>query len=82
MYLIFARLICIPLAFGPTITFFCSHHFCDTNFAEAGTHGLELAFYEKVKERLPNYDDYQEFLRCLHIYNKDIITRSQFQTLV
>ncbi|CAK9146264.1 unnamed protein product [Ilex paraguariensis] len=42
----------------------------------------ESAFCEKVKERLCNSDEYQEFLKCLHIYNKDIITRAQLQSLV
>ncbi|KAL3501265.1 hypothetical protein ACH5RR_035714 [Cinchona calisaya] len=46
-----------------------------------GMHG-QLAFCKKVKERLQKSEDYQEFLKCLRIYNKDIITRSQLQTLV
>ena len=27
-------------------------------------------------------DDYQAFLKCLHIYSKEIISRSELQTLV
>ncbi|KAJ4711205.1 Paired amphipathic helix protein Sin3-like [Melia azedarach] len=42
----------------------------------------ELAFCEKVKEKLRNPDDYQEFLRCLHLYTKEIITRSELHSLV
>ncbi|KAF5726781.1 paired amphipathic helix protein Sin3-like 4-like isoform X3 [Tripterygium wilfordii] len=42
----------------------------------------ELAFCEKVKEKLHNPDDYQEFLRCLHLYTREIITRSELQSLV
>ncbi|KAA8529502.1 hypothetical protein F0562_033699 [Nyssa sinensis] len=42
----------------------------------------EFAFCEKVKERLQNSDDYQGFLKCLHIYSGEIITRSELQNLV
>ncbi|WCJ21740.1 Paired amphipathic helix protein Sin3-like 4 [Euphorbia peplus] len=42
----------------------------------------ELAFCEKVKERLHNPDDYQGFLRCLHLYTREIITRTELQSLV
>jgi histone deacetylase complex regulatory component SIN3 len=45
-------------------------------------YGQEFAFCEKVKEKLRNPDDYQEFLKCLHIYSKEIITRSELQCLV
>ncbi|OIV94540.1 hypothetical protein TanjilG_25602 [Lupinus angustifolius] len=42
----------------------------------------ELAFCEKVKEKLGNPDNYQEFLKCLHIYSKEIITRHELKSLV
>ncbi|XP_058115500.1 paired amphipathic helix protein Sin3-like 4 isoform X2 [Magnolia sinica] len=42
----------------------------------------EFHFCEKVKERLRNPDTYQEFLKCLHIYSKEIISRSELQTLM
>ncbi|KAL9246447.1 hypothetical protein vseg_019981 [Gypsophila vaccaria] len=42
----------------------------------------EFAFCEKVKERLHNPDDYQEFLKCLHIYSREIITKQELQSLV
>ncbi|KAF9623250.1 hypothetical protein IFM89_000739 [Coptis chinensis] len=42
----------------------------------------EFIFCEKVKEKLRTSDDYQEFLKCLHIYSKEIITRSELQALV
>ncbi|TQD69726.1 hypothetical protein C1H46_044742 [Malus baccata] len=48
----------------------------------AGMYGQEFAFCEKVKEKLRNPEDYQEFLKCLHIYSKEIITRSELQSLV
>ncbi|KAL9424033.1 hypothetical protein AB3S75_036006 [Citrus x aurantiifolia] len=45
-----------------------------------GMFSQELSFCEKVKDKLR--DDYQEFLRCLHLYTKEIITRSELQSLV
>ncbi|KAM7506675.1 hypothetical protein LguiA_017128 [Lonicera macranthoides] len=42
----------------------------------------EITFCEKVKERLRNPDDYQAFLKCLHIYSTEIITRKELQSLV
>lgn len=42
----------------------------------------EFIFCEKVKERMRNADDYQAFLKCLHIYSTEIITRKELQSLV
>ncbi|KAI3761948.1 hypothetical protein L1987_52371 [Smallanthus sonchifolius] len=42
----------------------------------------EFTFCEKVKSRLRNHDDYQAFLKCLHIYSTEIITRKELQGLV
>ncbi|XP_052196269.1 paired amphipathic helix protein Sin3-like 2 isoform X2 [Diospyros lotus] len=42
----------------------------------------ELTFCEKVKERLHSSDDYQAFLKCLHIYSTEIISRKELQGLV
>ncbi|KAI3474840.1 hypothetical protein Pfo_030151 [Paulownia fortunei] len=42
----------------------------------------EFTFCEKVKERLRSADDYQAFLKCLHIYSTEIITRKELQSLV
>ncbi|XP_022845041.1 paired amphipathic helix protein Sin3-like 2 isoform X1 [Olea europaea var. sylvestris] len=42
----------------------------------------EFAFCEKVKERLRSADDYQAFLKCLHIYSTEIITRKELQSLI
>ncbi|KAI4366653.1 hypothetical protein MLD38_022501 [Melastoma candidum] len=39
-------------------------------------------FCEKVKERLCSSDDYQTFLKCLHIYSNGIIKRKDLQSLV
>ncbi|XP_045791077.1 paired amphipathic helix protein Sin3-like 4 isoform X1 [Trifolium pratense] len=51
----------------------------DQNF---GMYSQELAFCAEVKERLRNPDDYQEFLKCLHIYSREIITRQELQSLL
>ncbi|XP_058777151.1 paired amphipathic helix protein Sin3-like 4 [Vicia villosa] len=48
----------------------------------SGVYSQELAFCDKVKERLRNPDSYQEFLKCLHIYSREIITRQELQSLV
>ncbi|XP_073018973.1 paired amphipathic helix protein Sin3-like 2 isoform X2 [Primulina eburnea] len=42
----------------------------------------EFTFCEKVKERLHSAKDYQAFLKCLHIYSTEIITRKELQGLV
>ncbi|XP_074295941.1 paired amphipathic helix protein Sin3-like 4 isoform X3 [Silene latifolia] len=42
----------------------------------------EFAFCEKVKDRLHNPDDYQEFLKCLHMYSREIITKQELHSLV
>ncbi|XP_062111773.1 paired amphipathic helix protein Sin3-like 4 isoform X2 [Humulus lupulus] len=55
---------------------------CDDKSSAKSIYGQEFAFCEKVKEKLRNADDYQEFLKCLHIYSKEIITRSELQSLV
>ncbi|KAI4320443.1 hypothetical protein MLD38_033924 [Melastoma candidum] len=39
-------------------------------------------FCEKVKEKLGSSDDYQAFLKCLHIYSNGIIKRNDLQHLV
>ncbi|KAL4577220.1 hypothetical protein LXL04_013325 [Taraxacum kok-saghyz] len=41
----------------------------------------EFTFCENVKNRLSNPDDYQTFLRCLHIYSSEIITRKELESL-
>ncbi|XP_022005412.1 paired amphipathic helix protein Sin3-like 2 isoform X1 [Helianthus annuus] len=42
----------------------------------------EFAFCENVKNRLRSAEDYQAFLKCLHIYSTEIITRKELQSLV
>nr|XP_011463409.1 PREDICTED: paired amphipathic helix protein Sin3-like 4 isoform X2 [Fragaria vesca subsp. vesca] len=58
-----------------------SSSYDDKNSAKS-IYGSESAFCEKVKEKLRNPDAYQEFLKCLHIYSKEIITRAELQNLV
>ncbi|GAV75319.1 PAH domain-containing protein/Sin3_corepress domain-containing protein [Cephalotus follicularis] len=53
----------------------------DKNAAKS-IYSQELAFCEKVKEKLRSPDNYQEFLRCLHLYTKEIITRSELESLM
>ncbi|KAL6983585.1 hypothetical protein U1Q18_016969 [Sarracenia purpurea var. burkii] len=54
----------------------------DDRTALKSMYSQEFAFCQKVKERLHSSDDYQEFLKCLHIYSKEIISRQQLQNLV
>jgi len=51
-------------------------------FLISGWYSEELAFVEKVKEKLSNPENYQNFLKCLHIYASKIITREELQLLV
>ncbi|KAK1440829.1 hypothetical protein QVD17_06661 [Tagetes erecta] len=48
----------------------------------SGLYSQEFTFCENVKNRLRNADDYQAFLKCLHIYSTEIITRKELQSLV
>lgn len=41
----------------------------------------ELAFVDRVKEKL-NTSEYQEFLRCLNLFSKEIISQPELQSLV
>ncbi|KAL8528277.1 hypothetical protein ACS0TY_005906 [Phlomoides rotata] len=54
----------------------------DDKDASKGLYSYEFKFCEKVKERLHSADDYQAFLKCLHIYSTEIITRKELQSLV
>ncbi|KAL2523463.1 Paired amphipathic helix protein Sin3-like 2 [Forsythia ovata] len=55
---------------------------CDDKDALISMYSQEFAFCEKVKERLRSADDYQAFLKCLHIYSTEIITRKELQSLI
>ncbi|XP_047958296.1 paired amphipathic helix protein Sin3-like 2 isoform X1 [Salvia hispanica] len=54
----------------------------DDKDAVKSMYSHEFNFCEKVKERLRSADDYQAFLKCLHIYSTEIITRKELQSLV
>ncbi|KAM0834829.1 hypothetical protein ACQ4PT_063342 [Festuca glaucescens] len=51
------------------------------NDAWKSVYTQEFHFCEKVREKLEP-EAYQEFLKCLHIYSQDIITRSELKILV
>ncbi|CAM8903474.1 unnamed protein product [Rhodiola kirilowii] len=42
----------------------------------------EFNFCEKVKERVTYPDEYQAFLKCLHIYSTEIVSRAELQNLM
>lgn len=41
-----------------------------------------MSFIEKIRQKLPNLDVYQEVVKCLDIFDKEIITRSELHSLV
>ncbi|XP_012568099.1 paired amphipathic helix protein Sin3-like 2 isoform X2 [Cicer arietinum] len=47
-----------------------------------GMYSQAFSFCEKVKEKLSSADDYQTFLKCLHIFSNGIIKRNDLQNLV
>ena len=42
----------------------------------------ELAFFEKVKARLRNREAYNELIKCLNIFNSEVISKMELQGLV
>ena len=42
----------------------------------------ELAFFEKVKARLKDRDAYNELIKCLNIFNSEVISKMELQALV
>ncbi|XP_019164891.1 PREDICTED: paired amphipathic helix protein Sin3-like 3 isoform X2 [Ipomoea nil] len=42
----------------------------------------DLMFFDNIKERLQNSDDYQQLLKCLHTYSGETITKEQLVSLV
>ncbi|XP_076914663.1 paired amphipathic helix protein Sin3-like 2 isoform X1 [Bidens hawaiensis] len=54
----------------------------DDKDAIKSQYSQEFTFCENVKTRLRNPDDYQAFLKCLHIFSTEIITRKELQSLV
>jgi paired amphipathic helix protein Sin3a len=56
----------------------------DVSLAEAGKYGSlnEYAFFDKVRKALKNADVYENFLRCLVLFNQEVVSRSELVLLV
>ncbi|ESQ28214.1 hypothetical protein EUTSA_v10018014mg [Eutrema salsugineum] len=59
---------------------FCGAIATSSTYDDKG-HIHELAFVDRVKAKL-NTSDYQEFLRCLNLFSKEIISQPELQSLV
>lgn len=55
----------------------------DVTLAEAGKYGTlnEYAFFDKVRKALKNKDVYEDFLRCLVLFNQEVISRTELVQL-
>uniref|UniRef100_A0A672PUI2 Paired amphipathic helix protein Sin3a n=1 Tax=Sinocyclocheilus grahami TaxID=75366 RepID=A0A672PUI2_SINGR len=56
----------------------------DSSVAESGKHGggTESLFFDKVRKALRSAEAYDNFLRCLIIFNEEIISRAELVQLV
>ncbi|KAM8890972.1 SIN3 transcription regulator family member Aa isoform 1-T1 [Spinachia spinachia] len=56
----------------------------DSSGAEASKHGIgtESLFFEKVRKALRSAEAYNNFLRCLVIFNQEVISRAELVQLV
>lgn len=56
----------------------------DISLAEAGRYGTlnEFAFFDKVRKALKYPEVYENFLRCLVLFNQEVISRSELVQLV
>ncbi|XP_054633059.1 SIN3 transcription regulator family member Aa [Dunckerocampus dactyliophorus] len=56
----------------------------DSSMAEASKHGsgTESLFFEKVRKALRSAEAYDNFLRCLVIFNQEVISRTELVQLV
>ncbi|KAK4299818.1 hypothetical protein Pmani_027930 [Petrolisthes manimaculis] len=56
----------------------------DMSAAEAGKYATlaEYAFFDKVRKALRHEETYHNFLRCITLYNEEIITRAELVQLV
>ncbi|XP_041355634.1 paired amphipathic helix protein Sin3a-like isoform X2 [Gigantopelta aegis] len=59
-------------------------HLKDISLAEAGKYGTlnEFAFFDKVRKALRYQEVYDNFLRCLVLFNQEVISRSEVVQLV
>ncbi|RZB51845.1 Paired amphipathic helix protein Sin3-like 4 isoform C [Glycine soja] len=55
---------------------------CEDKSSLKSMYSPVLGYLDKVKDKLRNPEDYQEFLKCLNIYSKEIIARHELQSLV
>lgn len=58
--------------------------FRDVSYADAARSGTlqDYAFFDKVRETLRSPDVYDNFLRCLTLYNQEIVSKTELITLV
>ena len=56
----------------------------DISFGEAQKWGSlnEFAFFDKVRKALKNSEVYDNFLRCLVLFNQEVVSRSELVLLV
>lgn len=56
----------------------------DISLAEAGRYGTlnEFAFFDKVRKALRHQEVYENFLRCLVLFNQEVISRGELVQLV
>jgi len=56
----------------------------DITLAEAGKYGTlnEFAFFDKVRKALRNQEVYDNFLRCLVLFNQEVISRTELVQLI
>ncbi|XP_062998812.1 paired amphipathic helix protein Sin3a isoform X1 [Elgaria multicarinata webbii] len=54
----------------------------DPSVVEAGKHGTESLFFDKVRKALRSTEAYENFLRCLVIFNQEVISRAELVQLV
>ena len=56
----------------------------DVSLAEAGKYGSlnEYAFFDKVRKALKNAEVYENFLRCLVLFNQEVVSRSELVQLI
>uniref|UniRef100_A0A8B9K8Q0 Paired amphipathic helix protein Sin3a n=1 Tax=Astyanax mexicanus TaxID=7994 RepID=A0A8B9K8Q0_ASTMX len=54
----------------------------DSSVAEASKVGTESLFFEKVRKALRSAEAYDNFLRCLVVFNQEVISRTELVQLV
>lgn len=56
----------------------------DITLAEAGKYGTlnEFAFFDKVRKALKSTDVYDNFLRCLVLFNQEVVSRTELVQLI